>query len=107
MPENLFSQKNIILEIVVLAIVLGGGYYAYSSFFAEDATETVTLNQSLLNKDVVTFINAKSKINLKDIAFINSTYYKQLVDYSETIPRTTDRSRLNPFIPYAATGPTR
>jgi hypothetical protein len=107
MPENLFSQKNIIIEIIILAAVLGGGYYGYSTLFSEDQPTTVSLNPSLLNKDVVAFIGAKSKIDLKDTKFINSTYYKQLVDYSETIPRTTERSRLNPFIPYAATGPSR
>ncbi len=101
MPTNLFSQKNIIIFVVALVLILGGGYYFLVLNVSEEATAT-GVNKGLLNQKIVTFLGIKDKVDLKDSSFLHSAFYDQLVDYSEIIEMSPKRGRDNPFVPYVA-----
>ncbi len=104
MPVNLLSQKNILLFVgAFLVIVLGGGYFFFSSFITTgDGSSNKEINKGLLSKNVLSFINSKGTIDLKDSAFVKSVLYSELQDYSENITMSSTRGRDNPFIPYVA-----
>jgi hypothetical protein len=107
MDINISSQKNQIILAVVVLLALGGGYFFFMSTSSSAVTGEQPVDQSLLVNKVVTFLNTKDRIDLKDSSFLKSVYYSQLVDYSETIPMSTKRGRDNPFIPYVAPGSIR
>ena len=104
LPSNFTDKKTILIEVLILAAVLGAGYYGYTSFMTEDATKTVTINESLLGDNFVQFIAAtkKDKISFKDRGFLTSVYVGQLQDFSEIISPNAVRGRLDPFLPYAS-----
>lgn len=108
MQETFLTQKNIIIAVVGLFAVLGGGYYAYSTL-NEGVIVVGDLDPTILNPELVAFINAKDKIKIstKDMNFLTSEFYPMLVDHTETINPSASRGRPDPFIPYAPTGPIR
>lgn len=107
MDINISSQKNVIMIVAALLLVLGLGYYfIVMSPQAEDVANT-NIDKSLLIPKIITYLNAKDGIDLKDSSFLKSSYYSQLLDYSETIPMSPKRGRDNPFIPYVAPGSIR
>ena len=109
LPPLFTQKKTIIIEIVILVVFLVGIYYVYKIFSNEDATTTTTVNQQLLGQNLILFVKATEKENLSldNMSFMNSSLVKQLQDFSEIIPPTTVRGREDPFVPYAATRPTR
>lgn len=113
MQETFLTQKNAIIALVVVCILVGGGYYGYTFFTEDPLASSSELDTSSLDPNLVAFINAKNKINLKrkDITFLNPGFaadiYSTLIDHTETIPMTDSRGRPDPFIPYATTGPIR
>ena len=109
MPENLLSSKNIAIGIATITVLVGGGYYGYTVAFQDQTSvaPSSNVNISLLEPNVKTFLSVKDSISFKDVAFKKSKLYEQLMDYSETIPDTTERGRDYPFTPYVITGPIR
>ncbi len=103
MQEKILSQKNSIIGAVALLVLLGGGYYGYITINSpSESAKVVKLDPSLFNEEVKNFYNVKGKIKLDNISFLNKDFYKELENYSETIPSVTPPGRLNPFVPYAA-----
>jgi hypothetical protein len=110
MQSFLIQKKTLIIEMLVLVVFLGGSYYAYVTFSADDVITTQpAINQSLLGQNFVLFLKAvqEDKLSFKDVKFADSKLVDQLEDYSETIGTTTARGRVDPFIPYASSRPLR
>ena len=106
MPKIFTQKNNIVMDIVILAIFLGGSYYLYTLFSEPDTVVTNTqINEQLLGKNFVLFLKAvnKDKISLTATEFMNGNLAKQLQDFSEEINPELYRGRLNPFEPYAST----
>lgn len=103
------EKKTIIIEVAILILFLGGGYYAYTYFTDSSATTVAAPNQALLGPNFVTFINAveKDKISFQDVDALKSSFVDRLEDKSETINPTSARGRPEPFIPYATSRPIR
>jgi hypothetical protein len=106
------QKKTIIIEILILAAFLAGGYYAFNYFLSDDVTTTETISSDAgLGPNFTTYMGivAKDKISFKekDLSFLNSTLVRMLVDYSETISPNATRGRLDPFVPYASSRPLR
>jgi ABC-type maltose transport system permease subunit len=111
LPPIFAQKKNILIEVAVLIVFLGILYYVYTAFSQDQTTTTTTtINQQLLGQNFVLLLKAvnQDKLSLQDIPVImNSKLVPQLQDFSEVIPRTTVRGRLDPFVPYAFTRPIR
>jgi hypothetical protein len=111
-PNIVAQKKTIIIEILILAVFLGGGYYAYTALFTGEVTTTEVVSSNAgLGPNFTTYMNAvaKDKISFKekDVSFLNSSLVRMLVDYSETISPNATRGRLDPFVPYASSRPLR
>ena len=109
-PNSLTDKKTILIEILILAAVLGAGYYGYVTLFnSENVTKQVTVNEELLGGNFIEFIKVtkKDKISFSDRGFLDSVYVTQLQDFSEIISPNATRGRLDPFLPYASSRPLR
>ena len=104
MQENLLSQKNSIIALVLVLMCLTGGYFWYSSQ-APDQASAIKVDPKLFRQDVKDFYTAQGNINLKDLSFTKKTIYPELKDNSVDIATTAPTGRPNPFVPattYAA-----
>ena len=109
---NTIKEKRvIIIEIGVALVLLIGGYYVVGLIQGDNGSMTVTktANEHLLSQDFVVFLQMMNKksINLKNTAFLDGSFVRELQNFTETINPTPTRGRLNPFIPYALTRPIR
>jgi hypothetical protein len=100
MPQNLLSQKNSIIGVVILVVVLGSLYGAYTFVQGLSSDQsTASVDPSLLSKDLKAFYDVKDKISLqeKDLAFTKKPFYTQLKDNTVEIPSIAPTGRPNPF----------
>lgn len=100
MPQNLLSQKNSIIGVVVLLVALGGGYFLFNS--SQSASSDVSsgkVNPKLFSSDMAAFYVVKDKINLgaKDLAFMKKAFYANLEDNTVDIQSVEPTGRPNPF----------
>ena len=110
MPQNLLSQKNIIIGAVIAVIVLGGGgYWYFSSQDSSSVAAPVSIDTSLLNPDLAAFYAIKDQISFKekDVSFLSKPFYSKLEDNTVDIPSVEPDGRDNPFVPYVAPGSIR
>jgi hypothetical protein len=101
MPQNLLSQKNSIIGIVVVIAILGGGYAYYTSTQDDAAAASGAVNPSFYSKDVKDFYAVKDKINFSNLSFMKKPFYTQVRDGDTVeIPIVEPIGRPNPFVPY-------
>ncbi|MDQ5962594.1 MAG: hypothetical protein QG653_401 [Patescibacteria group bacterium] len=110
MPPTEAPKKNnaLIIEIVIGIVVIVGGYFGYTMFFADQSATTTSVANIQMGKNMASFEKGKnsSKLNF-DVAFLQSEFVKSLVDYSQTFSYSARRGRLDPFLPIEATQPIR
>ncbi len=100
MQQNLLSQKNSMIIVGLLVLVLGGGYVGYTFWKDVGSSQsTVAVDPSLLSPDLAAFYAVKDKISLseKDMAFTKKTFYSELEDRTVEIPTVEPTGRPNPF----------
>lgn len=103
MQEKILSQKNSIIGVVILLVLLGGGYYGYVTLNSNSGSaKKAELDPSVFNEEVKFFYAVRKKISLDKTDFLNKDFYKKLENYSETIDSVVPPGRLNPFVPYVA-----
>jgi hypothetical protein len=105
LQQTFTKKKTVFIEIAILVIFLGGSYYLYTLFSEPTSVSTkVETSQKLFGQNLTLFLKAvnQDKISLNNTGFMDGEIVKQLQDFSESIPSTDNRGRLNPFSPYAA-----
>ncbi len=99
MPQNILSQKNIIVGVVILMVVLGGGYYFYGMNEDSSGSVSVKVDPTLLKPDLSAYYMVKDKISLKekDFAFTKKPFYENLKDNTVEFQSVKPTGRPNPF----------
>lgn len=101
-------SNAIIIEVVLGIVVIVGGYFGYTMFFAEQSATTTKTANIQMGKNMASFQNEMKKNKLDfDVAFLESDFVKRLVDYSQTFTYSKRRGRLDPFIPLESSKPIR
>ena len=97
---NLKEKKNLIVEVIILCLFLGGMYYAYTLVSEQSPTTTAASSEQLFGPNLTLLIKAVNQdhVVLKDISFLNSELVRQLQDFSEEIKHTSV-GRDDPFVP--------
>ena len=103
MPQNIFSQKNIMIVVgVVVLLLAGGAYYWYSSSSDPSTQDIASFDASLLNKDEADFYAVKDRVQFGDLSFMKRDLYNNLENNTVDIPMVIPKGRDNPyFLPYA------
>lgn len=104
-PKN---TKLLAAEVIVGIVVIVGGYFGYTMFFADQTASTSETNNIQLGNNMARFEKefAGGKVNF-DVAFLDSDFVKSLVDYTQTFSYSARRGRLDPFVPIESTRPIR
>lgn len=99
-PSNLKEKKNVIVEVIIICVFLGGMYYAYSVVSEQSPTITAASSEQLFGPNLTILIKAVNQehLVLKDTSFMNSELVRQLHDYSESIKHASV-GRDDPFVP--------
>lgn len=100
MLQNLLSQKNRIIIIIVLVVISSLGYFGYSFWqVISSASDAAAVDSSLLNPNLRAFYDVKDKIKLteNDLAFTKKPFYKELKDNTVEFPPSVPKGRPNPF----------
>ncbi len=105
LPLIFTQKKTVIMEVIVLAVVLFGLYYFYTTMGEQSPTTVTPVNQQIIGQysNLTLFLKVvdQGKISLDGVEFMNSSpLVKELQDFSEVIPQTVKRGRDNPFTPY-------
>jgi hypothetical protein len=93
-----FFHKN--QTVILVIVLLGGAFYAYSAFFKVDSTMVVTpddLTAQAVGAEVIDLQNRISSVRLKQSIF-DSTLFNRLMDFSQPIPEQPT-GRTNPYSP--------
>lgn len=104
------KKKTVFVEIMILAVFLGGMYYVYTQFSSPAITTVQSATvQPFMGANSTLLLNAihQDKIDFKSVSFMDSDLVQELQDFSETISTSTYRGRLDPFTPYASSRPIR
>lgn len=101
-PTIFTEKRNLIIEIVVICLFLGGMYYGYTFFREQSPTTTNTTNNNLFGPNLTLLLKAVNEehLVLKDVSFMNTELVRQLQDFSEVISPNPTRGRDDPFVPH-------
>ena len=93
-------NKTNITFIIILLLILGGGYFTFKSF----KNEIPVLNEQfaekeIARKDFLKLVNKLKEISV-DIDFFSNEKFTELKDLSVTIELPEKTGRLNPFLPF-------
>lgn len=88
-----FFQKN--QKMILILVLFGGAFYAYTAFFKPDSTITASADTEQVGNEVLTLYNSLQSVTLDQNLF-SSKLYTSLVDFSTTIPQQNP-GRPNPF----------
>jgi hypothetical protein len=116
MQSFFIQKKTLIIEVLVLALFLGGSLYLYMALGGEE-TATVTTasyNEQLLGQNSVLFLKTmnqdKISFTSSDLSLIrpsSSPIVARLKDRTQTVDINPERGRNDPFAPYASSRPIR
>ena len=82
-------------KMIILALVLGGAFYVYTTFFGGDVVVEQDASAEQVGSEILALKNSLESVNLDQSLFSYSTY-KSLIDFSTPLPQQTP-GRLNPF----------
>lgn len=105
MSPNSFSQKNSVIGVVLVVVLVIVVYFGYKLTLGSEGDLEVSAGEvdtSLFTPDVSAVYLVKDKINLEGVSFINKPFYKKLEDHTVEIPTVSPVGRSNPFAPYAS-----
>jgi hypothetical protein len=100
------DSSALIIEGFVAVLVLIGGYFGYTLFFATDSASTTTVSNAQIGKNLSTFVRESKGVTL-DFSILDSAYVKSLEDHTQIFTYSSRRGRLDPFLPYDSTRPIR
>lgn len=86
-------RKN--MGVLIVALLIGGGYYAYNTFFATDAIVEQDAEVQVIGGRVLSLNTQLESVSLKQTLF-SDPLYQRLIDFSKPLPDLTP-GRSNPF----------
>ncbi len=93
-------NKTNITFIIILLLVLGGGYFTFTSLKADGPVlNEQIVKKEIARKDFLKLIDKLKETSI-DIDFFSNEKFVELKDLSVTIELPEKTGRLNPFLPF-------
>lgn len=108
-----FLEDHKALASSIIGMILFGALGFYVIYLSKTDTTAVTTDvsssQALFSQEFVLFLQAvnKQNLSLKDTSFNDSYLVRNARNFTQEINPSLSRGRIDPFVPYAATGYSR